>query len=58
VDGEIVTGGFKVQALRSFNVQGVLRKTLRSSFEGLRTNGGEVEIIGDFPFMLSSSKHS
>jgi hypothetical protein len=28
-------------------------KTLRSSFENLRTNGGEVEIIGDFPFMLS-----
>ena len=31
----------------------ILLKTLRSSFEGLRTNGGEVEIFGDFPFMLS-----
>jgi hypothetical protein len=26
---------------------------LRSSFESLRTNGGAVEIIGGFPFMLS-----
>ena len=31
----------------------ILRKTLRSSFECLRTNGGVVEIIGEFPFMLS-----
>jgi hypothetical protein len=28
-------------------------KTLRSPFEGLRTNGGAVEIVGDCPFMLS-----
>jgi len=28
-------------------------KTLRSSFESLRTNGGAVEIIGDIPFILS-----
>jgi hypothetical protein len=31
----------------------ILLKTLRSSFESLRTNGGAVEISGDFPFMLS-----
>jgi hypothetical protein len=28
-------------------------KPLRSSFESLRTNGGWVEIIGEFPLMLS-----
>jgi hypothetical protein len=28
-------------------------KNPRSSFENLRTNGGAIEIIGDFPFMLS-----
>jgi hypothetical protein len=31
----------------------VLLKTLPSSFENLRMNGRTVEIIGDFPFMLS-----
>jgi len=31
----------------------ILLKNLRSSFESLRTNGGAVEIIRDFPFMLS-----
>jgi len=31
----------------------ILLKNLRSSFESLRANGGAVEIIGDFPFMLS-----
>ena len=35
-----------------------LLKILRSSFENLRTNGGAVEIIGDFPFMLSRVEHS
>jgi hypothetical protein len=29
----------------------IVLKNLRSSFEG--TNGGAVEIVGDFPFMLS-----
>jgi hypothetical protein len=36
----------------------ILLNPLRSSFENLRTNGGAFEIIGDFPFMLSVSKHS
>ena len=31
----------------------ILLKNPRSSFENLRTNGGAIEIIGDFPFMLS-----
>ena len=31
----------------------ILLKNLRSSFENLRTNGGALEMIGDFPFMLS-----
>jgi hypothetical protein len=31
----------------------MLLKNLRSSFESLRTNGGALEILGDFPFMLS-----
>jgi hypothetical protein len=31
----------------------ILLKNLCSSFESLRTNGEEVEIIGGFPFMLS-----
>jgi len=31
----------------------ILLKNPRSSFESLRMNGGAVEIIGDFPFMLS-----
>jgi hypothetical protein len=32
-------------------------KPLRSSFESLRANGGWVEIIGEFPFMLSEVDH-
>jgi hypothetical protein len=32
-------------------------KTLRSPFDELRANGGPVEIIDDFPFMLRLSKH-
>ena len=31
----------------------MLLKTLRSSFENLRTNGGGAEMVGEFPFMLS-----
>jgi len=31
----------------------ILLKNLRSPFEGLRTNGGAIEMVGDFPFMLS-----
>jgi hypothetical protein len=31
----------------------ILLKNPRSSFETLKTNGGAIEIIGDFPFMLS-----
>jgi hypothetical protein len=31
----------------------ILLNNLRSSFETLRTNGGPVEIMGDFSFMLS-----
>jgi hypothetical protein len=31
----------------------ILLKNLRSSFESLRTNGGALEIIGNFPFTLS-----
>ena len=32
-------------------------KTLRSPFDELRANGGALEIIDDFPFMLRLSKH-
>jgi hypothetical protein len=34
-----------------------LLKNPHSPFENLRANGGEVEIIGDFPFVLRHSKH-
>ncbi len=42
-------GFFGIQKLRKIPL-----KTLRSSFESLRTNGGACEIVGDFPFMLST----
>src|SRR5213593_1980994 len=32
-------------------------KTLRSPFDKLRVNGGRLAIVGDFPFVLSLSKH-
>src|SRR5213593_2866541 len=32
-------------------------KTLRSPFDKLRANGGRLAIVGDFPFVLSLSKH-
>jgi transposase len=32
-------------------------KTPRSPFDKLRANGSEIEIVTDFPFMLSLSKH-
>jgi len=41
---------------KTANVQiglSILLKNPRSSFENLRTNGGAIEIIGHFPFMLS-----
>jgi hypothetical protein len=34
-----------------------LIKTLRSPFENLRANGRAVEMDGDIPFVLRSSKH-
>jgi hypothetical protein len=36
---------------------GVRGAESRSSFEDLRTNGGGAEMVGEFPFMLSLSKH-
>ena len=48
--------GQKSDKCRGARVEGfpsILLKNLRSSFENLRTNGGAVEMIGDFPFMLS-----
>jgi hypothetical protein len=32
-------------------------KNLRSPFDMLRSNGGSLEIVANFPFMLSLSKH-
>jgi hypothetical protein len=46
-------------ALRKINKEDLAGcgKTLRSSFESLRTNGAAVE-YAKFPFMLSPSKHT
>src|SRR5439155_17074813 len=32
-------------------------KNPRSPFDKLRANGGRLEVVGDFPFVLSLSKH-
>src|SRR2546430_484219 len=35
-----------------------LLKTPRSPFDKLRVNGSDVELVEDFPFVLSLSKHA
>jgi len=35
----------------------MLMKNPSESFDGLRTNGSEIEVIAKSPFMLSLSKH-
>jgi hypothetical protein len=39
------------------SLSGLLKKNLRSPFESLRANGGGIDIIEYFPFMLRLSKH-
>jgi hypothetical protein len=45
--------GFCAATYRDLTHGEICRKTPRSSFENLRTNGARVEIVGDLPFMLS-----
>jgi len=48
-------GDLYLEALRKSLAKGLL--FLRSPFDKLRANGSGVEIVKDFPFVLSLSKH-
>ena len=56
VASPIRTSRYKLEALRKSLAQGLL--FLRSPFDKLRANGSGVEIVKDFPFVLSPSTSS